>query len=407
MKIIKSLIMGMLLSMIFVLNIEAASDTQQESFINRFYTNILERSSDQSGLDYWKTQLADTSAAYVAKGFFNSPEFVNRGLSNEEYVDILFNTLFDRAADAGGRNYWLDKITNGMSREDVLFGFFDSQEFLDLANSFGVTAIRPEDRPSTTEDGTPLEQFVSRFYTIVLNRTAEEGGKNYWVGELEAKRLKANDLANAFLKSEEFIQRHLDNDSLLNVLYKTFMGRDADTGGKNYWLGLLTNGMTNDELLNSFIYSDEFSGIASSYGIEIGSLDTGGGTPTPTLNDLIVQNNSIINNGQGDIIISNILVQYNATITVEGQTITFTSSVNYLTDSMTLDIVGYGSFPQTNLGLSSILPLTIASTERIDLPETVDVSSYFTGYNISGTGNATFTYVTNVGDFVTSTRIIY
>ena len=72
-------------------------------------------------------------------GFFNSPEFLNKGLNDEQYVEVLYQTFFDRASDAAGKADWLDRMHNqGYSREAVLNGFCGSQEFANLKRSFGL-----------------------------------------------------------------------------------------------------------------------------------------------------------------------------------------------------------------------------------------------------------------------------
>ena len=50
-------------------------------------------------------------------------------------------------------------------------------------------------------------------------------------------------------------------------MYKTFMGRDPDDEGLNYWLTNMNNGMTKDQVFNSFVQSQEFTEICASYAI--------------------------------------------------------------------------------------------------------------------------------------------
>jgi len=56
-----------------------ASDTVAP-FVNRLYINVLGRDSDTAGLEYWISDLESTTAADVAKLFYNSPEFLNARL---------------------------------------------------------------------------------------------------------------------------------------------------------------------------------------------------------------------------------------------------------------------------------------------------------------------------------------
>ena len=53
-------------------------------------------------------------------------------------------------------------------------------------------------------------------------------------------------------------------------MYKTFMGRDPDTDGMNYWLGEMSKGMTKQQVFDSFVQSKEFTQICKDYAIDRG-----------------------------------------------------------------------------------------------------------------------------------------
>ena len=75
----------------------------------------------------------------MAYGFIFSEEFTNKNLSNEQYVDTLYATFFDRAPDAAGKADWLGKLNRGKAtREQVLDGFLGAEEFANLVKSFGL-----------------------------------------------------------------------------------------------------------------------------------------------------------------------------------------------------------------------------------------------------------------------------
>ena len=103
---------------------------------------ILGREPDSDGLNGWVDDLSSGNSAGcdIAYGFVFSPEFINRNTSDEAYVDILYQAFFNREADIAGKNGWLNAMQSGALREDVLDGFLFSQEFADLAASFGIIA---------------------------------------------------------------------------------------------------------------------------------------------------------------------------------------------------------------------------------------------------------------------------
>lgn len=78
------------------------------------------------------------SAEDVAKNFFLSEEFINKGLDNENYVETLYQTFMDRASDEAGKTDWVGRLNSGISREEVLEGFSRSSEFSEILKGFGL-----------------------------------------------------------------------------------------------------------------------------------------------------------------------------------------------------------------------------------------------------------------------------
>ena len=77
--------------------------------------------------------------AHVAYGFFFSPEFKNQNLSNENYVEILYQVLLGRASDSAGKADWVAQLKAGKDRLDVFRGFVHSKEFDAICASYGIT----------------------------------------------------------------------------------------------------------------------------------------------------------------------------------------------------------------------------------------------------------------------------
>ena len=119
---------------------------QIKSFVRRFYQLVLNREPDTGGFNDWSSQLsAGTKAGgEIAEGFFNSPEFLNRNTTDTEFVDIAYSSFFDREADEGGKQSWINALNTGSTRLDVVDGFIGSQEFINLAATFGIEASRAQ-----------------------------------------------------------------------------------------------------------------------------------------------------------------------------------------------------------------------------------------------------------------------
>lgn len=109
-------------------------------FVSRMYTVALGREYDVNGLnDHTGNYLSGAKDAEgIAYDFIFSIEFRNKNLSNEQFVECMYLTFFDRPYDDGGKADWLSRMAQGSTREDVFRGFTGSQEFKNLVAKFGI-----------------------------------------------------------------------------------------------------------------------------------------------------------------------------------------------------------------------------------------------------------------------------
>ena len=113
-----------------------------ENFVIYLYSYTLDRNPDRPGFTYWYDKIVQEgmTGEDVAYGFVFSQEMTDRNLTNEQFITILYNTFLGRAPDADGFAYWLDKMANGMTKIDVYHGFSRSAEFTALCTNAGMTA---------------------------------------------------------------------------------------------------------------------------------------------------------------------------------------------------------------------------------------------------------------------------
>ena len=95
------------------------------------YTTAMRREYDAEGREYWATLLSnfEMTGEQVGAFFFLSDEMESYGLTNEQFLERLYLTFMDRDSDAEGLQFWLDGMSSGMTRTDVVFGFTRSPEF--------------------------------------------------------------------------------------------------------------------------------------------------------------------------------------------------------------------------------------------------------------------------------------
>lgn len=239
-----------------------------EEFVSRMYTVALNRESETEGLNDWVGQLRNHTidGAGIANGFINSREFLNKKLSNDDFVKVLYATFFDREPDTAGMQDWVTKLNAGVSRTEVLSGFVNSEEFSNLCDTFGIA------RGTMQMDGTSrynigVRNFCERMYTKALDRSGETMGIEYWANLINTGAVQPKDVAKSFFNSQEFLNRNLCDADFVDVLYQTFMGRPSELDGKIYWIQKLHHGgMTREQVVESFAASQEFSNIMAEYG---------------------------------------------------------------------------------------------------------------------------------------------
>ncbi len=111
-----------------------------QGFVERLYTICLERASEPAGLADWTKRIenGENSPQDVAKFFFLSGEYMEKGTSNDKYIETLYLVFMDRASEAGGKAYWVSELEKGTGREAALEGFAQSKEFQEIMERYGL-----------------------------------------------------------------------------------------------------------------------------------------------------------------------------------------------------------------------------------------------------------------------------
>ena len=109
-------------------------------FVLRNYEKALGRKGETAGVEDWAHRIntGQMSALEVAQSFFHSDEFLNKHTSNEEFVEILYETFLGRASESAGKADWVDRLASGTSRDEVMRGFAYSMEFRNIMARYGL-----------------------------------------------------------------------------------------------------------------------------------------------------------------------------------------------------------------------------------------------------------------------------
>lgn len=244
------------------------SGTSFSDFIERLYVVALNRPSDESGKTFWMKRVRDDgySGADCARYFLiDAGEFANRGLSEEEFIDVLYRTFFNRESDAAGKAFWLEELDKGATRNTIVNGFIESTEWCNLCAVYGVRSGAEVFKATVPSQS--AVRFAARIYDDCLQREPEDGGLLFWSLQLTNYEVSGSGSMKYFFTSEEFTSKELSDEEFIERVYRAYMGRESDLTGLVYWVNVLKKGTSREEVLDQFAGSKEFEDICKNYGI--------------------------------------------------------------------------------------------------------------------------------------------
>ncbi|WP_299031815.1 DUF4214 domain-containing protein [uncultured Sulfitobacter sp.] len=242
---------------IYAQGFSAALAPEESAQVFRLYQAALDRIPDTDGHAGWvKTLFENTqSLSAVARGFVASAEFQQTygALDTGGFVDLLYENVLGRAADASGRAGWIAQIDEaGMSRADAVIGFSESREFI-AATAAAATVFTAERTASEWSDD------IFRLYTATLGRDPDADGFVDWAEAL-AGGMDFTQAVTGFVGSTEFRAAYgdLGDGAFIDLLYANVLNRAADAQGRQGWLDVLEGGQSRAQMVEAFVQSAEF-----------------------------------------------------------------------------------------------------------------------------------------------------
>ncbi len=164
-----------------LLNISTLADennpTQEE--VSKLYVATFNRAPDSAGLNYWINS-SGLKLSEVAQSFFDQIETQEKyppGTSNKNFIQAVYNNLFNRDPDSGGWSYWEGKLNNNeISKnrfiEAVINGALDNENgqdktILDNKNEVGLYFANVG-KTDIDEAKYILQDITSEEYTVRL-----------------------------------------------------------------------------------------------------------------------------------------------------------------------------------------------------------------------------------------------
>lgn len=210
----------------------------------------------------------------------SSPNAAEQPSANERFVAAAFNDLLSRQVDPDGLKYWSAKLDSGASRQEVVAGIQESDEYRhDEINALFQTYLHRDADPDALAadnkllvEGVTLEQLATRIvssdeyfqqsggtndgflaglFQEALHRRIDDGAKTAFEHALSQGATRAQ-IADRVFASQEY--RTLE----VQTLYQQTLGRRAEAAGENYWVEQLAHGLRDEQLLAALLGSQEY-----------------------------------------------------------------------------------------------------------------------------------------------------
>ncbi|MFN0121448.1 MAG: PQQ-dependent sugar dehydrogenase [Blastocatellia bacterium] len=211
--------------------------TSSRLFVMQQYRDNINREADPDGLAYWKGQLDSgiNDRAMVLNRFFDSGEygeFLPR-------IARLYFAVFQRIPDAGGLNYWMGQLRQGRALTDIAGVFVNAAEF---TGRYGVLSN---------------SGYVTRVYRNTLGRDPGATELDLWTDQLDLGQLSRGQMLVTFSEALEYEMATRDKVFVVS-LYHLMLRRTVEQDGFDFWVGKLATGRTRPQVIQNFMNGTEY-----------------------------------------------------------------------------------------------------------------------------------------------------
>jgi uncharacterized protein (TIGR03118 family) len=198
-------------------------------FVDLVYQDLLGRQADAAGLARWMAGLDQgMTRTQVVAAIENSMEYQGA------LVQHAYQQFLHRNADQAGLNGWMAFLQQGHTVEQMEAGLVSSSEYFQV-------------RGGGTNSG-----FLSALYQDALNRNVDAAGQAAFAAPLANGAATTGQIATAVLSSPEAVQ------AIVQGFYRNLLGHPADPTGLNGFVSAMQQGATDQQVSASIAGSDEF-----------------------------------------------------------------------------------------------------------------------------------------------------
>lgn len=237
-----------------------------QRFVGQVYEDLLGRSADAIGRPYWAGFLdREATRVQVAIAIENTDEY------RSVLVKDLYRKYLERDAEAGGLNYFVGKLAQGKSADDVRAEILASPEYFTKQGKGTVegflAALRQDvlgsESATVTSDTTTTEENSSETDDALrvrglLPNSGDSSRASTTTSAANNPALATNskarqDEALRLIKSPEGRAQDVID------LYERLLERTPEQAGINYWVGLFNIGAKYEHVVGGILGAQEYS----------------------------------------------------------------------------------------------------------------------------------------------------
>jgi len=252
---------------IATLPVSCSGNTETNAdLVEDYYQAILRRPSEPGARMAWMGESdrlcalgADPKQVFlvIANAFFNAPEYIGFHRSDSEFVTDLYRTFFGRLPEAGGFSFWTGQLAQGMPRNNVMSSFLFLPEFTATMNSVfpGRTARAESYLVMNLYGGLFRRLADSGGYTYWTGQLQLAQCSSNPAAAVQAT---IDSVSSQFVASPEYVARGSTNSQFVVDMYYALLQRGAEPGAIDYWVGQLNGGLlSRSDVRQQFLASPE------------------------------------------------------------------------------------------------------------------------------------------------------
>lgn len=170
--------------------------TPNEAQITQLYIGYFSRAADSGGRDYWVPAAnSGLSITQIADSFAVQPEFtaIYGGLSNGQLIDEIYDNLFRRTPDEAGKAYWQSYLDNGGTAGQLMVRVMNGAQGADKLKLDNAAIVANDWTSSTPFTIEAARNAIESIGDVQGNGVTVEFGsavflpnQDYWVAAVQA-----------------------------------------------------------------------------------------------------------------------------------------------------------------------------------------------------------------------------